>query len=58
MRMTITLREAAYAQLQEDARDERRPVREHAAYLLERQLLSAPAPAEQKTAVQPALETV
>jgi hypothetical protein len=38
MRMTITIREPAYEQLRDAARADRRPVREHTAYLLERQL--------------------
>ena len=37
--MTITIRERVYEQLRDEAREERRPVREQAAYLLERQLL-------------------
>ena len=44
MRMTITIREQAYEQLRDDARDQRRPVREHAAFLLERQLLQQSVP--------------
>ena len=48
MRMTITLREPASERLRDEAREERRSVRDQAAYLLERQLLSPPA--EQKTA--------
>jgi hypothetical protein len=42
VRMTITLREQAYDRLADDAREERRSVREQAAYLLERQLLNSP----------------
>ena len=40
MRMTITLREPASERLRDEAREERRSVRDQAAYLLERQLLA------------------
>lgn len=40
MRITIAIAEPAAERLRDEARAERRPTREHAAYLLERLLLT------------------
>jgi hypothetical protein len=51
--MTITLREQAYERLRDEALGERRPVREQAAYLLERHLLIERAEQNQPAVPEP-----
>jgi len=50
----ITLREQTYDQLREAARDERRSVREHAAYLLERQIVKGDRAEPARSPAEPA----